>query len=168
MGNIENLSFKEAIGKIKEIAEAADICMFTTALTQLPLSSRPMSTQKADDEGNLWFFSEKESDKNQHIEVDSRVQLFYANKSSSEFLSIYGTAEISTDKEKIEELWTPVVKTWFQGGKDDPSITVIKVVPQDAYYWDTVNNKLVSLIKIFASVTTGKTMDDGVEGKLSV
>ena len=168
MGNIENLSFKEATAKIKEIADAADICMFTTALTQLPLNSRPMSTQKADDEGNLWFFSEKESDKNQHIESDNRVQLFYANKSNYEFLSVYGTAEISTDKEKIEELWTPMVKTWFQEGKDDPSITVIKVVPHDAYYWDTKHNKLVSLIKIIASVATGKTMDDGVEGKLNV
>lgn len=168
MGNIENLSFKEATEKIKKLVDAADICMFTTALTELPLSTRPMSTQKADSEGNLWFFSEKESDKNEHIEVDNRVQLFYANKSTYEFLSVYGTAEISTDKQKIEELWTPMVKTWFQEGKDDPSLTVIKVVPQDAYYWDTKNNKLVSLIKIIASVATGKTMDDGVEGKLSV
>ncbi len=168
MGNRENLSFKEAIGKIKELVSAADICMFTTALTQLPLSARPMSTQQTDDEGNLWFFSEKESDKNEHIQVDNRVQLFYANKSSSEFLSIYGTAEISTDKQKIEQLWTPIVKTWFPEGKDDPSLTIIKVVPQDAYYWDTKNNKLVSLIKIMASMVTGKIMDDGVEGKLSV
>ncbi len=61
-----------------------------------------------------------------------------------------------------------MVKTWFQEGKDDSSLTIIKVVPQDAYYWDTKNNKLVSLIKIMASVATGKTMDDGVEGKLSV
>ncbi|MBA2562454.1 MAG: pyridoxamine 5'-phosphate oxidase family protein [Chitinophagaceae bacterium] len=168
MGNTENLSFKEAIAKIKELVSAADICMFTTALTQLPLSTRPMSTQQTDSEGNLWFFSEKESDKNEHIQVDNRVQLFYTNKSSSEFLSIYGTAEIFTDKQKIEELWTPIVKTWFQQGKDDPSITIIKVVPQDAYYWDTKHNKLVSLIKIITSVAIGKTMDDGVEGKLSV
>ncbi len=168
MGNTENLSFKEAIAKIKELVSAADICMFTTALTQLPLSTRPMSTQQTDSEGNLWFFSEKDSDKNEHIEVDNRVQLFYTNKSSSEFLSIYGTAEIFTDKQKIEELWTPIVKTWFQQGKDDPSITIIKVVPQDAYYWDTKHNKLVSLIKIITSVAIGKTMDDGVEGKLSV
>ncbi len=31
-----------------------------------------------------------------------------------------------------------------------------------------IRNKLVSLIKIMTSVATGKTMDDGVEGKLSV
>jgi general stress protein 26 len=166
--SIENLTSKQAIEKIKELAKAADIGMFTTALTQLPLNSRPMSTQNVDDEGNLWFFSEKDSTKNQDIEEDNRVQIFYANKSSSEYLSVYGTAEIFYDRQKIEELWTPMVKAWFTEGKDDPSITIIKVTPADAYYWDTKNNKLVSLVKIAAAVVTGKTMDDGIEGTLDV
>ena len=95
MGNRENLSFKEAIGKIKELVSAADICMFTTALTQLPLSARPMSTQQTDDEGNLWFFSEKDSDKNDHIHLDNRVQLFYANKSNYEFFKQTMTGRIA-------------------------------------------------------------------------
>ncbi len=166
--SIENLAQNQAIDKIKEIVKAADIGMFTTALTNFPLNSRPMATQDADDEGNLWFFSEKGSTKNEEIESDNRVQIFYANKSSSEYLSVYGTAEISTNREKIKELWTPIVKAWFPEGDDDPSITIIKVTPVDAYYWDTKNNKLVSLIKIAASVVSGKTMDDGVEGKLTV
>lgn len=122
----------------------------------------------ADDEGNLWFFSDKDSTKNHDIQVDNRVQLFYANKSSSEYLSVYGTAEISHDRQKIEELWTPIVKAWFTEGKDDPSISVIKVTPSDVYYWDTKHNKLVSLIKIAAAVVIGKTMDDGVEGTLDI
>ncbi len=166
--SIENLAQNQAIDKIKEIVKAADIGMFTTALTNFPLNSRPMATQDADDEGNLWFFSEKGSTKNEEIESDNRVQIFYANKSSSEYLSVYGTAEISTDRQKIKELWTPMVKAWFPEGDDDPSITIIKVTPVDVYYWDTKNNKLVSLIKIAAAVVTGKTMDDGVEGKLTV
>ena len=142
--------------------------MFTSALTELPLNSRPMATLDTDDEGNLWFFSEEGSTKNADIQKDNRVQVFYANKSSSEYLSVYGTAEISTDKQKIHELWTPMAKAWFTEGEDDPSITVIKVAPADVYYWDTKNNKLISLIKIAASVVSGKTMDDGVEGKLTV
>lgn len=166
--SIENLSQSEAIEKIRELVKTEQIAMFTTALQDLPLNTRPMATLDVDDEGNLWFFSEKDSPKNRDIENDSRVQLFYANKSSSEYLSIYGNAAISTDRQKIEELWSPMVKAWFTEGKDDPSITVLKVVPSDAYYWDTKNNKLVSLIKIAAAVVTGKTMDDGVEGKLSL
>jgi hypothetical protein len=42
------------------------------------------------------------------------------------------------------------------------------VKPVDAYYWDTKNNKLVSLLKIGAAIVTGKSMDDGIEGELEV
>lgn len=166
--SIENLTQNKAIDKIQKLVKAADIGMFTTALTTLPLNSRPMATQDVDDEGNLWFFSEKDSTKNADIKKDDRVQVFYASKGSSEYLSVYGTAEILTDRQKIKDMWTPIAKAWFTEGEDDPSITLIKVTPVDVYYWDTKNNKLVSLIKIATSVVTGKTMDDGVEGTLKV
>ena len=166
--SIENLSQKDAVDKIKQIVKSAEIGMFTTSLTELPLNSRPMATIDVDDEGNLWFFSDNNSTKNYDIIEDNHVQVFYANKSSSEYLSVYGKAEIYIDKQKIKELWTPIAKAWFTEGQEDPSISLIKVTPVDVYYWDTKNNKLISLIKIAAAVVTGKTMDGGVEGKLSV
>lgn len=168
MGDIKNLTNTEAVEKIKELVNTADICMFTTALTNLPLTSRPMSTQTVDDEGNLWFLSKKSSEKNAEIKKDNRVQLFYASKGNAEYLSVYGEATISTDKKKAEELWTPIAKAWFSEGVDDPELSIIKVAPLDSYYWDTKNSKMVSLIKIAAAAITGKKIDDGVEGKIKV
>jgi general stress protein 26 len=49
-----------------------------------------------------------------------------------------------------------MAKTWFKEGKEDPNISLIKVIPEDAYYWDTKNNKMVSLIK-FAMGAIGIT-----------
>lgn len=169
MGDVKNLSSQAAIEKIKELAMDANICLFVTNLSTIPLSSRPMATQEVDDDGNLWFMSKNDSEKNMDIEKDNRVQLFYSNGSSYEYLSIYGTAEILHDREKIEELFTPMIKAWFKEGKDDPTISLIRVKPVDAYYWDTKNNKMVSLIKIAISAITGKTNDDGgIEGTLKV
>jgi general stress protein 26 len=168
MGDTKNLSNTEAIEKIQDIARDADICLFATNLTNLPISARPMSTQKVDDEGNLWFLSSKSSVHNQDIGQDSRVQLFYSHKGSAEYLSVYGEAAILVDREIAKELWSPIAKAWFTEGVDDPELTIIKVVPSDAYYWDTKNNKTVSLLKIIAGAVTGKTMDDGIKGKISV
>jgi general stress protein 26 len=168
MGETKNLSNTEAIEKIQDIARDADICLFATNLSQLPIAARPMSTQKVDDDGNLWFLSSKSSAHNQEIGMDSRVQLFYSHKGSSEYLSVYGEATILVDREIAKELWNPMVKAWFPEGVDDPELTIIKVVPSDAYYWDTKNNKTVSLLKIIAGAVTGKTMDDGIKGKISV
>jgi general stress protein 26 len=168
MGDTKNLANTEAIEKLKQLAEDADICHFVTNLKSLPLQSRPMSTQEVDDEGNIWFMSRNTSDKNIDIAMDHHVQLFYSKNTSSEYLSVYGTAEISTDKAKIKELWQPINKAWFTEGEDDPSITLIKVAPLDAYYWDTKDNKFVSLLKIAASALIGREMDGGIEGTLKV
>lgn len=168
MGDTKNLISSEAIEKIKHLAEEANICHFVTALSKIPLSTRPMSTQKVDEDGCIWFMSDKSSAKNHEIQADKRVQLFYSNQGSSEYLSILGNAEIVFDKKLIDEMWSAIAKAWFTEGKDDPSISLIKVTPDEGYYWDTKNNKMISLIKIAASIVTGKYNDDGVEGKLTV
>lgn len=98
MGDKKNLINKEAIEKIKELAKDSNICHFVTNLSNTPLSSRPMATQKVDDEGNIWFLSDKDSDKNTDIQADKRVQLFYSANANYEYFSVYGTAEISFDK----------------------------------------------------------------------
>jgi general stress protein 26 len=168
MGNVENLNRQEAIEKLKTLVKHNSICLFTTSLAETPLRARPMSTQKVCDQGNFWFLSARDSDKNMEIAKDSRVQLFFSNTSDSEFLTAYGEASISYDRKKIEELWTPIAKAWFTEGKDDPRISVIKVKPTNAFYWDTKSGKMVSMIKILASALTGKTSDVGVEGTLTV
>ena len=164
---IKNLTHQEAIDKFKELVKHESTCLFTTQLTQVPLTTRPMGVQKVCDQGNFWFLSSSDSDKNAEILVDNRVQLFFVNTSDYEFLSLYGTATISRDKEKIEEFWSDIANAWFEG-KDDPRVTVIKVTPEEGFYWDTKNGKLVSMIKILASAVSGKTLQEGVEGTISV
>ncbi len=168
MGEIKNLRNGSAIDTLKELVTNADMCMFTTSLTELPLTARPMSTVDVDDEGNIWFISKKSSDKNKAITKDKRVQLFYASKNSSEYVNVFGEAEIVFDKERAKEVWTPIAKAWLTEGVDDPELSLIKVKPLDTYYWDTKHGKLVSLFKVATAMITGKTMDDGVEGKIKV
>jgi len=167
MGDVKNVANDEAIKKIKELAEKAQTCLFCTKIeTGKSFSTRPMSAQQVDDNGNIWFLSDKDSLKNMEIEDDENVQLLFSGSSHSDFLSLYGKATVLYDKEKIKELWEPIVKTWFQEGKDDPSISVIRVEPSEGYYWDTKHGKIVALAKMLTSVIAGKTMDDGIEGAI--
>jgi general stress protein 26 len=166
--NTEDLFGPEAIQKIKELVKEQSICHFVSNLSSRPLSTRPMAAQEVDDNGIIWFFSAKDSDKNHDIHNDNDVQLLFSNPENSEYLSIYGKAWIILHKEKAKKIWTPIAKAWFKEGVDDPELTLLKVVPEEAYYWDTKNNKVVSMFKILASVVTGKTADDGVQGELKV
>ena len=167
--NRDDLSGREAVERIKELVDNAKTCFFRTAVSVGGSSGvRPMSVQQVDDEGNLWFLSADDSHKNEEIVLDPSVELYFQGSAHSDFLQLKGTATVSRDQAKIEELWEFVVKTWFTEGMDDPRITVIKVAPSEGYYWDTKHVNAVAGIKMLIGAATGRTMDDSIEGTLTV
>lgn len=163
----KNLYSTEAKEKIKELAEKIDFTMLVTDLKSQPFHTVPMSTKKVDKEGNIWFLSNKTSDHNANIEREKKAHLIYSDKGNFEFLSVYGRATISVDRNKIEELYGSGDDAWFDG-VDDPNITTIKIEPDDVHYWDTKNGKVVSLLKMARGAITGNEPDLGVEGKLKL
>lgn len=166
--NHKDLSGIEAGKKIKELTEKATTCFFCTAIeTGKPVQVRPMTVQKTDENGNLWFLSASDSHTNEQIKNNSSVQLFFQASEHSGFLNLYGHATISKDKNLIDELWHPLVKTWFTEGKDDPRITVIHVKVREGYYWDNKHGNAVAFVKIALGAVLGKTLDDSIEGGLS-
>ncbi|MDQ1096257.1 MULTISPECIES: pyridoxamine 5'-phosphate oxidase family protein [Chryseobacterium] len=165
----ENLTHADAIKKIKELSENAKICMFCTELDKAPINSRPMSLQETDEEGNLWFISSDTSNKNFEIKEDKKVQLFFMNNGDYQYLSVYGDATVYKDKATIDDKWSEKANAWFDG-KDDPTVSIIRVEPKESYYWDTKAGKLVSILTFVAAAITGKKADnsDGVEGNATV
>lgn len=167
--NFKSLAGTEAVEKIKQTVKQSSVCFFCTDIKEgKSFSTRPMSVQEVDDNGNLWFLSADDSHKNAEIQQDSFVQLLFKGSDYSDFLSLYGWATISKDKGLIKELWKPIVKAWFTEGVDDPRITVIKVTPQEGYYWDNKHGNLVAMVKTAVGALTGNTYDDSIEGDIKV
>ena len=96
------------------------------------------------------------------------MQLLFQGSAHSDFLTVYGNATISRDKEMIKELWEPIIKTWFTEGVDDPRITVIKVEAEEGYYWDTKHGNAIAFVKMAAGAIMGKTLDDSIEGRIEI
>ena len=163
----ENLNNTEALKKMRKLVDDIDFCMMLTDLNTQPISAIPMSTKKVDEAGNIWFLSGKNSDHNSNISKDSKTQLLYSDKSDMEFISIYGSATIHSDKNIIHDLYSKSDDAWFDD-KNDPNITAIKFSPSEAYYWDTKQNKYISLLKIGISTITGDKADVGEKGNLSL
>ncbi len=169
MSNVTDLTHSESINKLRELVEEINICLFCSNLkTDDGSTCRPMGAQKVCDQGNIWFFSEVNSDKNREIRQDKHVQLFFSHPGKSSYLVVNGEAEVIIDKNKTDELWTPFAKIWFKEGKDDPNISIIKVKPTTAYYWDTDGNKMINFFKMIASVVTGTNLVSGIQGELKV
>lgn len=164
----EDLQGQDAITKIKEMVEQSENCFFcSVVVTGESNGDRPMNVRKVDEEGNLWFLSAKDSRKNQELAIDPSVRLYFQGSKHADFMQLNGTAAISSNREKIKELWSPIAKTWFTEGEDDPRISVIKVTPSQGYYWDTKHGLAVAGVKMLIGAVLKKTMDDGIQGKLN-
>lgn len=165
----EHLNNEDAIRKLKELATKIDIGMLGTHTQDSKhIHAVPMSTQEVDDQGNLWFLFSSESETFRHLQEDSGICLLYSDPGSYSFLSIHADTEVSRDQDRIEKYWNKMVEGWFEKGKEDPRIRVMKVKPFEAHYWDTESNKLVTFLKVAVSGITGQKTDVGRSGDLKI
>jgi general stress protein 26 len=156
------------VAKLAKLIKGVKIAMMTTADTDGTLRSRPMATQESEFDGDLWFFTGKSSHKMTEIDADHRVNLSYADPGKSLYVSVSGTARISLDRAKIEQLWTPVLKAWFPKGLEDPDIALLKVTPTQAEYWDTAGSKVVQAIGFVKAIVTGERAKPGDHAKITM
>lgn len=162
-----NVSGTDAAKRIQEMSDDAESCFFCTSEKGGDTQGvRPMSVKKADDQGRLWFLSASDSRKNQEINADPKVRILLQGSKHAGFLMLDGHATISRDPARIDELWSPIMKTWFTDGKEDARITVICVTPTDGYYWDNKHGGLVAATKMMVGAAIGKTLDDSIEGQV--
>ena len=163
----KNLTSKEAIKKMTTLVDAIKTAMLLTDLKKQPISAIPMTTKEVDEDGDIWFLSGLKSEHNANIVKNPQIQLLYSDPSGMEFISIYGMATVITDKEKLKNLYTSLDDAWFEG-KDDPNLSALKITPKEAYYWDTKQNKFISLFKMGLAAATGNKADLGEKGKLNM
>ncbi|WP_406600861.1 pyridoxamine 5'-phosphate oxidase family protein [Microvirga rosea] len=143
-------------GMIKDMK----IAMMTTVDTDGALHSRPMYSQEADENGDLWFFTKVQSPKMTEISRDSEVNLAYANPEKQNYVSVSGKAEIVRDKATIEQKWSEGLRAWFPDGKDDPSIALVRVHPAKGEYWDSPSSTIVHLYGYAKAAITGTPPTD--------
>lgn len=150
------MSRNEDIKKLNELIKDVKIAMLTTEDTDGTLRSRPMGTQEVEFDGDLWFFTNKESAKVHEVESHKEVNVSYSRPDSNTFVSVSGKAEVVNDKAKMKDLWNPALKAWFPDGLNDPDITLLKISVNKAEYWDASSSKMVVLAKMAKAVITGQ------------
>lgn len=163
----EDLEKQEALKKLTELVKEVKICMFATIGQDQSLYSRPMQTIDVDEHGNLWFFTNEYSGKVDDVTKNYTVYLMYSHPGQNSYLHVKGECTLINDKEKMKELWSPVVKAWFPKGVEDPALALLKVETSEASYWDG-SSKFVVFYNMVKAIAKGETPDDGQFGNLDI
>lgn len=145
------------VQKMVELIQDIQFAMLTTvSADDGQLRSRPMTLQKTEFDGHLWFFVGRSTSQVVDIEESPRINLAFSDPKGNSYISVSGQAEIVLDRAKAEELWSPVLKAWFPKGLEDPELALLKVSVESADYWDSPSSKVVQLVGFTKAVLTGQ------------
>ena len=142
--------------------------MMTTRNDENHLHSCPMNTTETSiGAKEIWFIGHKPSETVDNIKQNPEVNLAYVTQESDKYLSISGTAELVEDEEKLNELWSVMYNAYFEQGKDDPQVQLIKVVPHGAEYWAN-GNAITSAVKMAAAALTDNAVEKSLGENFSI
>lgn len=98
--------------------------------------SRPMTAQLDDaHEGSVWFFTTKDTDLARELGPGQRAIMHFASKGHDLFATVHGELRPDNNRAMIDRLWNPFVAAWYDKGKDDPSLLLLRLDPERAHIW---------------------------------
>jgi general stress protein 26 len=135
---------EQAIAAFAAMIKGIPVAMLTT--TGLGrLRSRPMVTQRAPFDGELWFITARAADKTSEIRDRQAVHVTFVSPSENRYCWASGTAAVVEDPAKLRLLWHAGYLRWLPGGPDDPALALIRVRVEEAEYWDEAAGRMARL-----------------------
>jgi len=164
---------KTELQKFYELADDIKVAMMTTRRADGHLRSRAMANQKQAAGADLWFVTSEGADKLREIAADPHINLSYFRESTMEWISVSGTAAISTDRATIHALYEEDWKMWFpdqgdprHGTPDDPRLVLIGVTAHAVEFLEVDQPKPVVLFELVKGWLTGTEPKLGTEHEL--
>ena len=159
---------QQQMDTIQALVKDIKYTMMTTRNGENHLHSCPMNTTETSiGAKEIWFIGHTPSETVDNIEKNPEVNLAYVTQDSDKYLSISGTAELIEDSEKLNELWSVMYNAYFEKGKEDPKVQLIKVTPHGAEYWAN-GNAITSAVKMTAAAVTATAVGDSLGENFSI
>lgn len=155
----------ETIAKINDLIKGKQIAMLTSVSEDGSLHARPMAVMDIDFDGDIWFFTAKDSPKVHQVEDEPRVNVAYSDPGHQDYVSLAGRAKLVIDQELNKKYWKPQFEAWFPDGLDDPQLALLKIEVEGAEYWDSPSGTAAHIKGFIQSKLTGETGPVGDHAK---
>jgi general stress protein 26 len=106
-----------------------------------------MTAQVEGEKGPIWFFTARDHALVQKLELGDRAIATFASKGHDLFATLHGSVSLDNDRAVIDRLWNRFVAAWYEGGKDDPKLALLRFDAERAEIWLDASS-LVAGIKL--------------------
>ncbi len=97
--------------------------------------TRPMTAQVEGANGPIWFFTSTEGALARDLGDGGRAIATFASKGHDVFAAVHGQLRRDDDPAVIDRLWNRFVAAWYEDGKDDPKLALLRLDPEEAEIW---------------------------------
>jgi general stress protein 26 len=108
--------------------------------------SQPMTALVPnEDRGPIYIFTSNETDLVRDLGGRGMAMAQFVAKDHKLFACLEGELIADNDRAMIEKLWNPFVAAWFEGGKDDPKLQLLRFEPRDGRVWENESSLLAGV-----------------------
>lgn len=124
---------------------------------------RPMTALTEERQAPIWFFTSIDTELAKALErtTGQAAMLTFASKGHDLFAAVDGTLQVDNDRAVIDRLWNPFIAAWFEGGKDDPNLRLLRLDPTGGEVWEN-ENSLLAGIRILLGMDPKQSYKDKV------
>jgi general stress protein 26 len=116
----------------------------------------PMSPLSRQEDGVIWFITSANHDSFKAAEAGATADIYLCDSACHMYGTIKGSLSASHDDEKLDALWSPLAAAWFDKGREDDTVRLMKYIPHKAEIWATDGIGKYLLETIRANVTNAK------------
>lgn len=99
--------------------------------------SQPMTAALDGDaqRGPIYFFTAKDTDLVRDVGAGAKASAQFVSKGHDVFATLHGRLAPDNDRATIDRLWNKFVAAWYEGGKDDPKLQLLRFDATQAKIW---------------------------------
>jgi general stress protein 26 len=98
-------------------------------------ATQPMTAKFEGESGPIWFFATKDNTLVSALSEADRALATFTSKGHDLFASIHGKLVVDNDRATIDRLWDAHVEAWYEGGREDPKLCLLRLDTESAKLW---------------------------------
>jgi general stress protein 26 len=156
----------KTVRQLKKLLKGITVGMLTTHTTAGETHCRPMLVQDMDDQGWLWFMTDRSSRKACELARNPDASVVFQSPKGDRYLAVQGTAVVVHDDHKVKQIWNPTYRAWFPKGRHDPEIVLVALRIARVDYWLVPRSRLTRMAGAAKALVTRRRYEAGGHGTL--
>ncbi|OWJ76140.1 pyridoxamine 5'-phosphate oxidase family protein [Haematobacter genomosp. 1] len=130
--------------------------------------TRPMTALFEGEEGGpVWFFTSRDSELVRGLgDKTSLAIATFTSEGHGIFACLHGSLTVDNDRAVVDRLWNRHIAAWYEEGKDDPKLALLRFDPESAEIWKDASGMWAGIKHLFGSDPKEDYKDNVAEVRL--